>query len=149
MPKSTNAKKPLLARIGNLLNLNGAQSINSFPYEGREAFHGNLLVNEGGTDYIDASGYAQADGANNTAVLLKFDTGGVPQWRSVKSEGAGGRDAVLLQIDPATGDVVSSTLWGGTDDEIARGITADGTRLYVVGESNSVPAATRSLSVET
>ena len=50
---------------------------------------------------------------------------------------AGGADATLLEINPATGALLSTTLYGGTLDDIANGIATDGTDLYVVGESKS------------
>lgn len=50
---------------------------------------------------------------------------------------AGGADAALLEIDPVTGNLLSTTLFGGTQDDIANGIATDGTDLYVVGETKS------------
>ena len=50
---------------------------------------------------------------------------------------AGGTDAVLLQIDADTGDLLSTTLYGGSNDDDATGITTDGTDLYVVGSTQS------------
>jgi hypothetical protein len=50
---------------------------------------------------------------------------------------AGGADALLAEIDPATGDLVSETLYGGALDDKADGIDTDGKDLYVVGESRS------------
>src|SRR5207245_9925455 len=52
-------------------------------------------------------------------------------------EGSGGSDAVLLEIDPTTGNVLSKTLFGGAQDDKANGVATDGTDLYVVGESRS------------
>ncbi len=54
---------------------------------------------------------------------------------------AGGQDAVLMEIDPGTGSVLSTDLFGGTDDDIAHSIITDGVDLYVVGESRSFAAA--------
>ncbi len=54
-----------------------------------------------------------------------------------RSEGAGGADAVLLEIDPASGVILSQTLFGGAQDDRANGVATDGTDLYVVGESRS------------
>jgi hypothetical protein len=54
-----------------------------------------------------------------------------------RSDGAGGADAVILEIDPATGSTVSTTLYGGAQDDFANGAATDGTDLYVVGESRS------------
>jgi hypothetical protein len=53
------------------------------------------------------------------------------------SSGAGGDDSVVLEIDPATGATLSTTLFGGALDDKANGAATDGTDLYVVGESRS------------
>jgi hypothetical protein len=109
-------QKPLLARFDNLLNLNGAQSINLFPYEGGESFRDDLLVNEGGTDYVYVSGSAQANGGNNTAVLLKYDTGGVPQWRRDLGSTAYFNNSDGTSIAVAGGDIfVAGTTHYGYD----------------------------------
>jgi hypothetical protein len=49
----------------------------------------------------------------------------------------GGKDAVLIELDPNNGNLLSSQTFGGTQDDIANAITADGTHLYVTGESRS------------
>ncbi|MBI5562933.1 MAG: HYR domain-containing protein, partial [Deltaproteobacteria bacterium] len=54
-----------------------------------------------------------------------------------RSQGAGGADAVVLEIDPATGDTLSTTLYGGAQDDMANGAATDGTDLYVAGETRS------------
>lgn len=54
-----------------------------------------------------------------------------------RSGGAGLADAVIFEIDPATGDRLSTTLWGDTQDDIANATATDGTDLYVLGESKS------------
>jgi hypothetical protein len=54
-----------------------------------------------------------------------------------RNQTAGGADAVLLEIDPETGTILSTTLYGGPQDDFANGIATDGTDLYVVGESRS------------
>jgi N-acetylneuraminic acid mutarotase len=54
-----------------------------------------------------------------------------------RSRGAGGTDMAILEIDPATGDTLSETLYGGPQDDVANGVATDGTDLYVVGESRS------------
>jgi len=55
---------------------------------------------------------------------------------------AGGRDAVVLELDPATGNLKSTTTFGGAQDDIARGAATDGTSIYVVGESRSFASGT-------
>jgi hypothetical protein len=54
-----------------------------------------------------------------------------------RSQGAGGADAVILEIDPVTGFTVNITLFGGAQDDFANGVATDGTALYVVGETRS------------
>jgi hypothetical protein len=60
---------------------------------------------------------------------------------STNSQGAGGLDAVLLEIDPATGDTLSTTTYGGAQDDVANAVATDGTDLYVVGGSRSFASA--------
>lgn len=60
---------------------------------------------------------------------------------STQGNTSGGKDAVILEIDPVTGELISSTLWGGALDDVARGVATDGTDLYVVGESRSFASA--------
>lgn len=54
-----------------------------------------------------------------------------------RSSGAGGVDAAILEIDPATGATISTSLFGGSQDDLANGTATDGTDLYVVGETRS------------
>jgi hypothetical protein len=60
---------------------------------------------------------------------------------STNSQGAGGLDAVLLEIDPTTGDTLLTTTYGGTQDDVAYSVATDGTDLYVVGGSRSFASA--------
>ncbi len=60
---------------------------------------------------------------------------------STKSDGAGGSDAYVCEIDPVTGNVLSKSLFGGLKDEIANGAASDGVDLYVVGEARSFATA--------
>jgi parallel beta-helix repeat protein len=53
------------------------------------------------------------------------------------SDGAGGYDAVILEIDPATGNTLMTTHFGGAQDDKANAAASDGTYLYVAGESRS------------
>jgi hypothetical protein len=55
--------------------------------------------------------------------------------------GSGGADMVILEIDPGTGATLSTTYYGGTLDDFARGAATDGTDLYVAGESRSFASA--------
>jgi hypothetical protein len=51
--------------------------------------------------------------------------------------GAGGLDVLLVEFDPATGAIVSSTTYGGAQDDQANAIAADGAHLYLTGSSRS------------
>jgi hypothetical protein len=55
-------------------------------------------------------------------------------------EGTVGVDAVVLEIDPTTGNTLSTTLYSGAKDDFATGVTTDGTDLFIVGASKSVGA---------
>ena len=56
---------------------------------------------------------------------------------STRGTTAGGADAALLEVDAATGSLLSTTLYGGAQDDFANGIGTDGASLYVVGETRS------------
>ncbi len=58
-----------------------------------------------------------------------------------RSQGAGAADAVILEIDPATGNTLSTTLFGGSRDDIANAVATDAANLYIVGESRSFASA--------
>ena len=55
-----------------------------------------------------------------------------------RGQTAGGADSALMEVDPATGNLLSTALFGGTRDDMATGVDTDGTDLYVVGQSRSV-----------
>src|SRR6266571_2245947 len=119
---------------------------------GLTAFGGNIY----------AVGYSGVVGAPRDFLIEKYDEAGNRIWSrksggagddvlyavaeldsrlyavgSTNSQGLGGTDAVILEINPNTGGTISSTLFGGTRDDAAYGIATDGTDLYVVGESRS------------
>lgn len=57
---------------------------------------------------------------------------------AITSAGSGGSDAVILEVDPATGATTSTTLWGGNLDDSAFAAATDGNNnLFVVGASRS------------
>ena len=58
-----------------------------------------------------------------------------------RSQGSGGSDGVLMEINPETGDVLSTAYFGGGQDDAFRGVSSNGTDLYVVGESKSYASA--------
>jgi len=90
----------------------------------------------------DATGnlvWRQISGGPNTDVLTGVVGIGTRMFAVgyTMSQGAGGADAVILEIDPATGVTLSTSLYGGVMDDFANGVATDGTDLYVVGESRS------------
>ncbi|MEK9630101.1 MAG: kelch repeat-containing protein, partial [Nitrospinota bacterium] len=54
-----------------------------------------------------------------------------------RSEGAGGMDMVIFEIDPVNGGIISKTLYGGSQNDKANEAATDGVHLFVVGESRS------------
>ena len=112
---------------------------------------------------IYAVGYASTPTAQTDFLVEKWDENGNRIWsrtfdrsssedilRAVVGVGssiyaagytrgatAGGSDAIVLEIDPLTGNVLTSALYGGAQDDFATAITTDGTDLYVVGETYS------------
>lgn len=53
------------------------------------------------------------------------------------SEGAGMEDIVVLEIDPASGNILDRQLFGGSDRDLAAEAALVGNSLYVVGDSRS------------
>jgi hypothetical protein len=87
--------------------------------------------------------WSQTSGGANEDVLTGVVATGTRLFAVgyTRSSGAGGADSVVLEIDPATGATLSTTLFGGTLDDKANGAANDGTDLYVVGESRSFASA--------
>src|SRR5207247_7146777 len=83
--------------------------------------------------------WRQVSGGPNTDVLTGVVVIGTRVFAVgySMSQGAGGADAVVLEIDPATGATLSTSLYGGVMDDFANGVATDGTDLYVIGESRS------------
>src|SRR5262249_53323043 len=54
------------------------------------------------------------------------------------SYGAGGKDVFLVVADQATGNVLSTTYFGGSNDEIARSVSVVGPDIYIVGEARQL-----------
>jgi N-acetylneuraminic acid mutarotase len=128
------------------------------------ALSGTFNAVTGLASAIYAVGYTSSAGVTGSEDFLveKYDESGNLIWRKTSggsntdeltgitavgnrlfavgytySQGAGGADAVILEIDPATGNTLSTTLFGGAQDDKANGAATDGTDLYVVGESRS------------
>lgn len=62
---------------------------------------------------------------------------------------AGGSDGVLLEIDPTTGNLVSTTLWGGASDDSFAAVRAMADGLHVVGTTRSFGAGGSDLAYAT
>ena len=117
----------------------------------------------------DAAVYAagHVDGSGLDYLIEKYDEAGTRVWSRVSGGSgddvvrglawasgrlfaagwttgpgsSGGADAVVLEIDPDTGDTLSTTLYGGAQDDLANAIVAVGNDLYVAGESRSFAEA--------
>jgi hypothetical protein len=112
-------------------------------------------------DYLYAVGYANV-GSDQHYLIEKYDQAGSRIWSRQSSgagrsalqgitvvgdrlfaagytnaSGSGGYDALLVEIDPATGDTVFTTTFGGPQEDVANSVTADGTDIYVLGYSRS------------
>jgi hypothetical protein len=114
-----------------------------------------------GSDIV-AAGYVSGSGY----LAERFDAEGNPVWRTIaadprpgrllglvtvgarlfaagftESGGLGGKDGVILEIDPASGAILSTTLYGGAEDDLFSGCATDGTDVYAVGETRSYAAS--------
>ncbi|HXU35479.1 MAG TPA: LamG-like jellyroll fold domain-containing protein, partial [Blastocatellia bacterium] len=110
--------------------------------------------------------YAVGSTSGNDYLIEKYDEAGTRSWSRVSGgagtdvltgvtgvgshlfavgytngAGSGGYDAVILEIDPANGDTLGTTYFGGAQDDLANGASSDGTYLYVAGESRSFASA--------
>lgn len=123
--------------------LRGVTPLDGFLYTVGNVFTPGV---EGSEDYLvqkyDAAGELvwsrTSGGAASDALTGVIGVGSrVFAVGSTRSSGAGGADVVVIEIDPATGATLSTTLFGGALDDVANGVATDGTDLYVVGESRS------------
>lgn len=118
----------------------------------------------GADGFLYAAGHTEA--SPRDYLIQKFDESGVRLWTvtfggagddaltgivavdgrifavgSTTTGTAGGADAVLIEIDPADGAALSTSLFGGAMDDFANGVSTDGAALFVVGESRSYASA--------
>ncbi|MFH1422372.1 MAG: choice-of-anchor Q domain-containing protein, partial [Planctomycetota bacterium] len=56
---------------------------------------------------------------------------------STRGGSSGGLDVAILEIDCNTGDLASTKLFGGSNNDIARGAATNGKDLYITGETSS------------
>lgn len=123
-------------------------------------FHGVTAF--GGSLYVVGYTFIRGVAGSENYLIQKYNEAGTLQWSQIcggansdaltgvvgigsrlfavgwtMSSGAGGKDAVILEIDPATGNMLSTTLFGGAQDDMANSVATDGTDLYVAGESKS------------
>jgi len=145
--------RPVLMKYG----LDLARQWKVRPADNQGGFFGGVTA-FGGAIY--AVGYVTS--GNNDFLVEKYDESGNRIWSmtsgglgddqlndvvaigsrlyavgSTTGQGAGGRDIVVLEIDPSTGNTINTALYGGASDDAAYGAATDGTDLYVVGYSNS------------
>ena len=114
-------------------------------------------------NYLYAVGYANVAGTNTDFLIDKWDEAGNLVWSRTYDRNtaqdqlnaavnfndrifavgytygqtAGGADAVILEIDPLTGSLLTTNLVGGSRDDKANGVDTDRTNLYVIGETRS------------
>ena len=111
-------------------------------------FAGSLYAvgNTSGNDYLiekyDEAGnraWSRTSGGAGTDVLTGVAGVGSHLFAVgyTNSAGSGGYDVVVLEIDPANGDTLGTTYFGGAQDDLANAASSDGTYLYVAGESRS------------
>ncbi len=108
---------------------------------------GSWQSSSGNVQYLAAK-FSASDGTLNwyrvfggTATDELYDVAVVDRRLFVaghtNSSGSGGYGAVLMEVDPATGDVLNSIPYGGALDEHIYRMIADGSDLWLAGDSNS------------
>ena len=126
-------------------------------------------------NYIYAVGYANVSGTNSDFLIDKWDESGNLIWSRTYDRATaqdqlkaavnfnnrifavgftygqtvGGADAVVVEIDPLTGNLLSTNLFGGALDDKANGVDTDSTNLYVIGESDSYDNGTNQVMLFT
>lgn len=98
----------------------------------------------GGTGTDEGNGIA-IDPANNVYISGTTTNGTFPlKGQAQTNYGGGTRDVVIIKIDPFNAEMVYSTLWGGTGDDLARGIVVDDLgSAYLTGYTTSTTFPTR------
>lgn len=120
----------------------------------------NGLLVDAGTGSLYAVG--RTNGASGDFLVEKWDVSGNLIWSQTFDRGgaealkgvtllngelfaagsttggtAGGSDGVVLQLDPDTGALIDTTLWGGAADDSFQGIVATPTGLHLAGTTGS------------
>jgi hypothetical protein len=112
-----------IAAFGNAIYTVGTSSTNSFLIEKRDE-NGQVLW----TRY-----YSRGAGADRLNAVIGLGSR-IYTVGSTANGTSGGTDAVILELDPATGDLYFTSLHGGFYDDEATGVATDGTDLFVVGK---------------
>lgn len=76
-----------------------------------------------------------------------FEGGRLFAVGSTKGGAAGGVDGVVLELDALTGNLLDSTLWGGTEDDLFNGLSVAGSTLYAVGSTRSFGAGGSDIAI--
>jgi hypothetical protein len=150
---------PFLVKVSTSLSEQWRATIDAASEGARGTFYG---VTASGP-YIYAVGNWTQPGGNVDYLVAKFAAAdGTLIWRSIfgglsadylfdvavsdarlfvagetASEGSGGTDAVLTELNPATGTVLNSSLFGGAGNETIRRIAGESGMLWLAGSSNS------------
>jgi hypothetical protein len=148
-------KRPMLMRYTSALTR--VWKVRSTDREGRFM----AAAEVGGAFYA----VGEAVGASfNSYLIEKYDGTGARQWSVAASSqsiltgvvGVGGRvfavgtawnsdlggtDVLVVEVDPADGSILSTTLLGGDENDAAAGVVTDGAALWVGGHTRSYPGS--------
>jgi len=100
-------------------------------------YFGGSGTDEGNGIAIDPRNHVYLSGTTTNATFPKKN-------EAQANYGGGTRDIVIVKIDPFAAELLYSTNWGGTGDDIARGIVADADgHAYLTGQTGSNTFPTR------
>ena len=103
--------------------------------------HGQLLITKFSEDGTVVWSHTLGDvGTNNALYDIVGVNGELYAVGAVDQDGTGVEDAVVLEIDPATGLSISQKTYGGAEDDFASAIATDGENLFVAGATRSFTA---------
>jgi len=85
--------------------------------------------------------------AEDTLHGVVIDRGRLFAVGSTTGGTAGGADGVVLEIDALTGNLIDSTLWGGTNDDSFSSLAILGSTLFAVGSTQSFGAGGSDIAI--
>ena len=147
--------QPYLVKYDTTGVVQWAQRVGNGTYNGSHAA-GGFLYTVGQTSFTSVSDFliAKWDEAGNLIWSRTYDrdssndklldvvelNGRLIAVGSTTGLTAGGSDAVVLEFEEASGDLLSSTLWGDVGEEVFNGVVSDGATVYAVGTTTSFGA---------